>query len=155
MVKKQSISDFSEELVQTISYLHRFSQARLKKKSDALFKGEVTFPQYIVLEMLTKDKALKMKDVAKALHVSLPATTKLIDRLVRLKLVLRIYDKTDRRVVYVGLTDQGKKVAIRSKESRRKLIEQIFSNLTERERRTYLGILRKVKANLYEKSKKI
>ena len=155
MSKKQNISCFSEELIQTITYIHRFSQTMMKRNPDALFRGDVTFPQYIVLDLLDSEKALKMKDIARALSISLPAATKQVDRLVKLKLVQRTYDKKDRRLVYVSLTLSGKKIVGQTRQARKKMIEQVFGNLTERERTTYLGILRKIRSSLYEKNKKI
>ena len=101
MVKKAQISRFSEELVETITYVHRLANSMLKSRADVLFQGKITFPQYVALEVLNSDKPLKMKDIAKILKISLPAVTGLVSRLVAMKLAKRLYEETDRRVIYI------------------------------------------------------
>ena len=51
-----------------------------------------------------------MSEVAKALHVSLPAVTHLVDRLVAKRMVRRLPHPTDRRVNLVDVTDRGLKL---------------------------------------------
>ena len=92
-----------------------------------------------------------MKDVAGALHVSLPAATGMVKRVVGMKMVKRVYDKNDRRVVFISLTELGVKTIVKAKLARKKIIEEIFGNLTDKERSFYLKIIQKIKNNLYEK----
>ncbi len=153
MVKKAQISKFSEELVETITYIHRLANSMLKRRADVLFQGKITFPRYVALEVLDSDKPLKMKNIAKILKISLPAVTGLISRLVAMKLAKRVYDKGDRRVIFIVLTDKGKKIIEQTRAARKKIISEIFGVLTEGERQTYLGILRKIKKAFYEKDK--
>lgn len=154
MAKNLEISKFSEELMYSISYIQRLARTRLKRRSDALIQGAVTMPQYLSLELLNTKGQLKMKEIAKFMYISLPAASGLIDRLVGLKFVIRTYNKKDRRVILIELTPGGKKVAEKTKEARKKIIEDIFGSLTDAERMTYLRIIRKVKRSLHEKSGK-
>jgi len=154
MVKKTQISKFSKELDQTIGYIHRLVSSVIKRRTDALMQGKITFPQHIALEILSVEKSLKMKAIAKALHTSLPAATGLVNRLVAIKMAERIYDVNDRRVIYIALTSRGKVTLERIRKTRRKAIEEIFGVLSEGERQTYLGILRKVKRTFHEKNQK-
>ena len=154
MTKNLGISKFSEELMYSISYIQRLARTRLKRRSDALIQGTVTMPQYLALEVLDTRGSLKMKEIAKFMHISLPAASGLVDRLVVLKLVTRTYNKKDRRVIFIELTSQGKKIAEKTKEARKKIIADIFGSLTDAERMTYLKLIRKVKRSLHEKSEK-
>ena len=154
MSKNKPFLEFSEEVAQTVGYLQRVTSTMLSSHSDALTKGKITFPQYVALELLNTRGRLKMKDIAKELKVSLPAVTGLVDRLVSMKMVERGYDEQDRRVIFIALTLEGKKACESIKQARKKIIEQIFSVLTEGERQAYLGILRKIKKASYEKSNK-
>tara|TARA_B100000315_G_C14364230_1_gene489863 strand:- start:47 stop:514 length:468 start_codon:yes stop_codon:yes gene_type:complete len=155
MPVNSNLSQFSQELTQTISQIWRLSRAMLKNKADPFVKGLLTFPQYIALDFLSSAGSLKMKDLAKALHVSLPAATGLVSRLVSMKMVKRKLDSSDRRVIYIEITKVGQKGVENVKSARKKMIEQIFANLSDSERRTYLKIIRKVRKNLYEKEDKI
>lgn len=154
MAKDPKISKFSEELVGSISYIQRMARAMLKKRSDVLIQGAVTMPQYLTLEFLNTRGALKMKEIARYMYISFPAASGLIDRLVSLKLVKRVYIKKDRRVIFIELTPQGKKIAETTVATRKKVIEDIFGCLTDSERETYLSIIRKIKLGFNEKSYK-
>jgi len=154
MSKKIQISKFSEELVETITYVHRLANSMLKRRADALFQGRITFPQYVALEVLNADKPLKMNNIAKILKISLPAVTGLVSRLVTMKLAKRIYDQRDRRVILVTLTPKGKRIIEQTKAARKEIISDIFGVLSEAERQAYLGILRKIKRTFHEKHQK-
>jgi len=151
MIKKAKISKFSEELAQAITYIQRLASSMLKKRADALIQGKITFPQYVALEALNSDKPLKMKDIAKTLKISLPAVTGLVSRLVAMRMARRVYDERDRRVIFIVLTDKGKKIIEQTREARKKIISEIFSVLSEGERQAYLGILQKIKKAFYGK----
>lgn len=153
MSRKTQISKFSEELVETITYVHRLANSMLKRRADVLFQGKVTFSQHVALEALNSDNPLKMKNIAKVLKITLPAVTGLISRLVVMKLAKRVYDKSDRRVIFIVLTDKGKKTIEQTRAVRKKIIAEIFGVLSAGERQTYLGILQKIKKAFYGKDK--
>ena len=152
MEKNRKVSGFTEELADSISSIQRLARAMLKKRSDVLIQGIVTMPQYLVLEFLVREGTVKMKDIAKYTHSSFPAASGLVDRLVSLGLVKRTYDKEDRRVIFIELTPKGKKIAVTTMDTRKEIIEDIFSCLSDAEKKTYLSIITKVKRNLHEKS---
>ncbi|MCF7898187.1 MAG: MarR family transcriptional regulator, partial [Candidatus Omnitrophica bacterium] len=116
--------------------------------------GKITLPQYLVLDLVYRKNALKMKDIAFGLKVSLPAASGLVDRLARLKMIRRIPDNQDRRVILIDLTKSGKKTVEDVSKKRKEVIEKIFSPLTSRERQNYLNILNKIKKKFDEKEKK-
>ena len=154
MAKKAQLLEFSGDLAQTLTYIQRLASSMMKNRADALIQGKITFPQYIALEVLHTDEPLKMKSVAKALRISLPAATGLINRLVSMKLVKRAYDEEDRRVIFITLTEEGKKITEKTRVARKKIIAEIFSVLTEKERQAYLTIIHKIKKAFYGKDKK-
>lgn len=57
------------------------------------------------------EQRLRMVDVATALHLSRSGATRLVDRLAGRELVLRAACPNDRRVVYAGLTEDGRRLA--------------------------------------------
>ena len=145
-MKKQSIASFTEETTAILPYIIR---GILKKQTDALKQGTITIPQYLVLDLLSTHNLLKMKDIARELNISLPAATGLINRLYGIKMVERIYDKTDRRVIHIQVTARGKNTIEKIRLQRQHTIKEIFSKLTEKERNDYLKILKKLKKILY------
>ncbi len=142
MAKKQLITSFSEEITAILPYIIR---GILKKQTDALRQGTITIPQYLALDLLNTHTLLKMKDIAHELNTSLPAATGLINRLYGINMVERIYDKNDRRVIYIKVTAKGKNIIETIRLQRQQAIKEIFSKLTEKERDNYLKILKKLK----------
>ena len=145
---QSSLASFAAELVKLLPYIIRGISQR---QADALLSGKITVPQYLCLDLLATQAALKMKDIAKSAHVSLPAATGLVERLYSIGLVKRESDEKDRRVIYVTLTAKGKKVIDEVRQKRKKAIEDLFGKLSEVERNQYLKILRKLKKILYPK----
>src|SRR3990172_1777978 len=71
-------------------------------------RGKISMPQFDVLEYLSHRDACLMTELARTFHISKPAATGLIDRLVAQKLVDRLLSEKDRRVVKVRLTAKGR-----------------------------------------------
>ena len=57
------------------------------------------------------EQRLRMADVSRALRLSKSGVTRLVDRLAERGLVVRAACPSDRRVVYAGLTEEGRRVA--------------------------------------------
>ena len=70
----------------------------------------VSLSQFAVLLCLAQERPRKMSEVARAIHVSLPAVTHLVDRLEQKRLIRRRGHPTDRRVSLLDLTPRGLKV---------------------------------------------
>ncbi|MBN3040975.1 MAG: MarR family transcriptional regulator [Candidatus Omnitrophica bacterium] len=151
MNKGADLSDFAEEMVQSLSLIHKASHTMLKSRADAFTKGKITFPQYILLELLYTKGPIKMKDIASSLGISLPAATGMVDRLISLNKVKRVSDPADRRVIIVQITSTGTKAVVDIISFRKKLIEKMFSGFTDSERQTYLKLIRKVRRTIDER----
>ena len=57
------------------------------------------------------EQRLRMADVSRSLRLSKSGVTRLVDRLAERGLVVRAACPSDRRVVYAGLTDEGRRTA--------------------------------------------
>ncbi len=143
---KKNITEFSKEVLNLMPYLVR---GMFKKHKDQLGRGQISLPQFLSLDLIDTYGAVKMKDIARELNISLPAATGIIERLHHSGLVRRVANPFDRRVIKIVLTPKGKGVLENTRRVRRRAIEDVFSCLTENERRQYLGILRKLKNAMY------
>ena len=144
----RKLASFSEELLKLLPLILR---GAFRTQKDELGMGRISIAQFLALDLLDKSDSLMMKDIAKAMNVSLPATSGLINRLVTMKFVKRIYDEKDRRIIRIVLTSKGKEIVERVRAQRKKIVEAIFGKLTEGERKNYLDILRKIVKVLYPK----
>lgn len=142
MKKDRKLEAFIEEVSQIMP---RVLQGIFRRqKTDLLSRGEISLPQFMLMLVLYRKGFMKMKDIAHQLNVSLPATTGMVNRMVRDGRVRRIPDEKDRRVVYIGITARGKQVVNTVRTQRKRLFAEVFSNISQTERMQYLKVLRKV-----------
>ena len=99
--------------------------------------------QFMAMRVLYSLGALTMGDVAKQLNVSRPATSKLVDRLVRAGLVSRESVLTDRRSSLVSLTEDGKRVVEAYYRNRREKQARILESFSPAEREGLFEAIRR------------
>ncbi|SIS17586.1 MarR family winged helix-turn-helix transcriptional regulator [Williamsia sterculiae] len=77
---------------------------------DNLLETELTVSQFKAMAILTgKGRPVPLNELADALHLSLAATGRTIDKLVIAGFVDRREDEHDRRIKRISLTEQGRK----------------------------------------------
>lgn len=122
----------------------------VRRQMKLIAKENLTLPQFIILGYLQKEQECKMSQLADFMQVSLPTATGLVDKLVRQKLVLRLPDPKDRRIVRIRLTGQGQRLIKKIQAQRHKTIKELFSQISEFDRKEYLRILNNVKEKIYK-----
>ena len=103
---------------------------------------EVTLPQYRALVVLRTRGSQRAADLAGLLDVTPSTASRMIERLVRKRLVRRARSKDDRRTVRVHLTDAGEQVVVQVTDRRRAEIERILAQMPVRGRKTLTAALR-------------
>jgi DNA-binding MarR family transcriptional regulator len=92
----------------------RIAAARLMEPWDKFLKttADLTPNQYNVLRILRGSHPTKLPcgDIAERMIARDPDITRLVDRLNRRALVTRVRGRRDRRVVEVGITEQGQQM---------------------------------------------
>jgi DNA-binding MarR family transcriptional regulator len=87
-------------------------------------------PKFRILGMLMFYGAMPMSMISKKLCVSKPSITALINKLVAEKMVERIYEKDDRRIIKINLTEKGKHYLIKSRDETKQTIKNNLSELS-------------------------
>ncbi|MDD4182475.1 MAG: MarR family transcriptional regulator [Candidatus Omnitrophica bacterium] len=123
-----------------------------KKLTMELHKNKITLPQFFVLEFLSREGGSKMTELAHFMNVTTAAMTGIVDRLVREEYIERIYDKNDRRIIKVKLTNAGNILVRKTCERKQQMIIKIFEKISEADREHYLRILKQVNKILLEES---
>jgi DNA-binding MarR family transcriptional regulator len=116
-----------------------------KKKID--LRDEIynlTIGQMEILHFIKNKKHVPMKDIADFLAITPPSATSLINNLVLNDIVERSYDKSDRRMILLSITEKGQKIFEKAKKERSAVFEKILSNLNEEEKNSLLSILKKM-----------
>jgi MarR family 2-MHQ and catechol resistance regulon transcriptional repressor len=70
--------------------------------------------------------------------------TYVIDKLEKKGYIKRRDCKEDRRVVYIDITEEGTKLMDEIFPKHQKVIEELFSEVTEEEKKTVIDVLKKV-----------
>jgi len=94
-----------KELIQLAKLLREASALFSSISKKELDTGDVTWQQVLILEQIGKGPKT-MGDISKAVDLSYSTTSGLINRLEQEKLVRRYREKSDRRIVWVALTEK-------------------------------------------------
>ncbi|TMV48211.1 MarR family transcriptional regulator [Paenibacillus mesophilus] len=98
-----------------------------------ILENDLTGPQYFILQTLAEAGKRNCSELAGALDVTLPAVTNLTNKLVRKGYIERIVSETDRRNVYLRITDAGREVEARMVERYKELAKDLWSGFSEEE----------------------
>jgi DNA-binding MarR family transcriptional regulator len=124
----QRSHDESEALVDAVLGASRALVA-VAARSLATVAEDVTLAQYRVLIELASRGPLRVADLADALAVDRSTATRMCDRLVRKRLVMRRRKSNDRRVVRVSLTAAGAELVAEVSRRRRAEIGRIVERM--------------------------
>jgi len=127
-----------------IALLPRMLRGFARRESNYLSRGKITLPQMGALEYLCARRESPMNELARHLGVTRPAATGLADRLIAQGLVSRQGDRSDRRVVRINLTPKGRRVLDNIWNQKRRMIQEVFGQLSPADRTQYLATLERV-----------
>jgi len=112
-------------------------------------KFELTRPQYNILRILRGEGApLPSLEIASRMISAAPATTSLIDKLEKRKLVRRTRCTKDRRVWHVHLTSKGKQLVEKVDQPNLDMHSQLVGHLSKKECRQFIELLEKARESL-------
>lgn len=136
------IGDFAEKLMDT---MHVIARTFSNSHSNELCMGKITFPQFMVLEFLSRHSMSKMTDIARHMNITTAAITGQVDRLQKNGYVERVNDQKDRRIINIRLLQKGSRLVSRIQGQRRDIIVSLFEKISDRDREEYLRILAKIR----------
>lgn len=90
------------------------------------------------------NQKVKLTDVAKTLKVTLPAVTHKVNDLVAKNYLEKVQSEKDLRVIYIRLTEEGKKYVESIRDDYYNPIEQLSKHLGEEDTKNLLRILNKI-----------
>lgn len=105
------------------------------------FGGELSFSQYLILQTLLEKEAMRMNELARTLGVSKANVTGLVDRMVRARLIDRMRSDEDRRVVFVTLTQKGRRTVQRMLNTQRREWRRIMEAIPTRNLEIFMDSL--------------
>ncbi len=124
-------------------FVNFFRNLKASEKSLAAEMG-FTLPQIFVLMTVDSKNGCKMSGLAKGLSLNFGTATGIVDRLVRDGYIERQRDEEDRRVVWVSLTNKGKKIIKEAHKRRKEKIATLLEKFSEEDFKTLLSIFQRV-----------
>ena len=132
----------------SVGYLMRKVMSSIRTQADAqLSAHDLTYAQWLPLYMISRCESATVASLARDLETDPAAMTRALDRLQAKGLVLRQRSTTDRRVVQLALTDDGRTVAAQVPAVLADVLNGHLSDFTHDEWQLLLGLLRRMLTN--------
>ena len=129
---------------------------RIARILTSSFMKSVPLPpaQLFALLELQENQPCHLSDISRALHVSAPTATGVIERLVKIGYVNRQHGTEDRRRIVLRLSAQGEKVASRVRQGIIQRWGFVLEKMTQADARDYLRIVKDMQNRLYDQGKR-
>lgn len=111
------------------------------------FNEDLGVSHILVLAHLKGHGKSRPSDIAKVLGLTPPTVTHLAEKLVRKELAVRLTDESDRRIIYLGITDNGEEMVNRANQEGVILRKKLFEKLSDEEREQLLSIYEKLSSS--------
>lgn len=113
-------------------------------KWNKIFDEDLGVSHILALGYLHVNGKSRPSHIAKELGLTPPTVTNLTDKLVKRNLAVRLFDESDRRIVLLDITDEGRDILERANKKGHSLRTELFLKLTEEERKQMLHIFKKL-----------
>lgn len=134
--------DRVEQIVNEISTLMPKIIRRMHRGYIAY--SHIPISQLTIMLAVSEQGITQARKLSKAMGVSAPSITGIVDRLVRTNYIKRIPDKKDRRVINLILTGKGQKEIKALRDRMRNRWKSILFELDPQDREVYLSLMKKI-----------
>jgi DNA-binding MarR family transcriptional regulator len=119
----------SDKMVADMEKSLRHISVMVKQKGrEILNQFPITPPQFVALQWLSEFGDMTVGELSNKLYLACSTTTDLVDRMEKNKLVLRVKDPNDRRVVQVHLLEEGQRIIEEVIHERQQYLKNILKN---------------------------
>ena len=125
-----------------------FAALRRLRGRDAVLEDGVSFAQFRLLRILARDGAMAASRLAEAAAITPSSATQMLDSLEQRAFVRRTRSESDRRVVIVEVTDEGRRRSEARRTANRAEFARAFADFSESEIATGVEMLRRYSAYL-------
>ncbi|MFP7734494.1 MarR family winged helix-turn-helix transcriptional regulator [Priestia aryabhattai] len=142
----------NEDTVAELEKSLRHIAAIVKQKGREILEDyTITPPQFIALQWLFECGDMTIGDLSNRIFLACSTTTDLVDRMEKNKLVVRVKDPKDRRVVRIHLLPEGERVIEEVIEKRQTYLNGVLANFSPSETEVLRVTLRKLHDEMKEK----
>ncbi|WP_205520173.1 MarR family transcriptional regulator [Virgibacillus doumboii] len=101
----------------------------------------ITSPQFVALQWLIEEGDLTIGELSNKNGLAFSTTTDLVDRMEKNKLVERVRDGNDRRVVRIHVLEKGKTIIQEVIQKRQEYLGEVLSNFSTEQTDTLNNLL--------------
>src|SRR5512136_3368667 len=134
-----------EHLFEVLENLIRIRNERSCTIFSECGLSDMTVKQIAYLKAIDEEGEVTFSRLAEITRNSKPTITEMINKFVRMDCVSRERCPDDGRILYIRLTDKGKKIAQAERYALHRVIEQMLQSMDEHEKDLLIGILQKVR----------
>ncbi len=127
--------------------LNRCQQSIMRRGHETIKESNLTIPQFAVLEMLYHKGSLKVGEIIEKSLSTIGSISVVIDNLIKIGLVKKEKCNEDKRITYVAITLEGKKLIEEVFPNHLKELENIMVGLSKEEKQILIMLLKKLGKN--------
>ena len=112
----------------------RYIAGIIKQKGrEILSNYTITPPQFVALQWLFEEGDMTIGELSNKMFLACSTTTDLVDRMEKNKLVMRVKDPNDRRVVRIHLLSEGERIIDEVIKKRQVYLQEVLVNFSTEE----------------------
>ncbi len=119
----------------------------IERLAVVMSEEHLSFSQVAALHIIDQEKSISIQDISLRLNLSLSATSRLVDELVKTELLDRVEDQENRRSKILTLTPQGQDFLNKLSIERVKIIKSTAESLPQKLSSKFLGAISSKKGN--------
>jgi DNA-binding MarR family transcriptional regulator len=136
--------DRAKHVQEIMEGFYIIQQKMLAKKNPIAGISHVTFSQWRVLEIVSRQASATIKEIHTILGITSSAATQLVNELVKKKYVVRNADPHDKRVSSISLTPKTKDLLNKLKAMNIQNMIMMFNSLDNKEFEQYIHLNKKI-----------
>ena len=146
------VNSETENLSVTLWRMVYQTYTRFKNCFDQILKEQgLTMEQYLVLVTIKyHDAPVRITDVARVVERSTNSVSMIADRMVKVGLLRRVRDRSDRREVHVFITSKAENILKSANMPAWEFMQQGMSPLSYKDKRTFASLLKMINYKLLE-----
>ncbi len=142
------MTERKELIEQIMANIYAMKNKMNVKMMSGGIKNRITHSQWFVLCLIGQHKNLGIKEISQILGITSSATTQLVDGLVESGFVERKTSKTDKRSLQLCVSKKGQRQMKEIKLKYIKVMEKLFSSLTDKDLKMYNQLNEKILENI-------
>src|SRR5204862_525502 len=105
-----------------------------RKRMGGFSKNCFNLNEVGALHYINRKGGVSMKELAGFLDITPPSTTVMTEKLIKLNILKRDYDKNDRRIIIISLNKKGLEMLKEAKKEKIKIAKEMLSRISSEER---------------------